>query len=131
MERTRGMGYLSSEWRRFRRVIPQSGTPLAVQVDEPAGMGEVAVRDLGEGGMELQTSVGDPAWLGGPVRLRLTLPGGSIVPVQGRVRHVEANRVGVVFEQLLAADRELVRLYVERIAGESWWSRLRRMLQGG
>lgn len=121
------MSRLRADWRRFRRVIPESPDALEVRIETPAAVGQAIVRDLGEGGLELQTGA-DPTWLGVPVKLCLVLPGGTELALRGRVGHVDGSRVGVIFEDLAPAEREHIRAYVEGRAGQTWWRRLRRLL---
>lgn len=121
------MGWLRTEWRRFRRVIPESSGSVTVSVETPAGVGKATVRDLSEGGLELQTAA-DPAWLDRPMRLHLALPGGIELALRGRVRHVDSDRVGVVFEDIGSSEREHIRAYITDRASQTWWRRLRRLL---
>lgn len=122
------MGYLKGEWRRFKRVIPDPRVPVAAQVDESVPMGEVSVRDISEGGLELEVQSADPAWRDQPVGLWLQLPDGARIRAHGRICHMEGNRVGIVFEQLGAADCERIRRYVESHLSEGLWVRLRRLM---
>jgi c-di-GMP-binding flagellar brake protein YcgR len=122
------MGYLKGEWRRFQRVIPDPRIPLAAQVENAAWVGEVIVRDISEGGIELEAQTAAPSWRGELIRLRLQLPDGTSILASGRICHVEANRLGVVFEEMLAADRERIRQYVATALKEGLWVRLRRLM---
>jgi hypothetical protein len=122
------MGYLKGEWRRSQRVIPDPRIPLVAQVENAAWMGEVIVRDISEGGVELEAQTAAPSWRGELIRLRLQLPDGTSILAGGRICHVEANRLGVVFEEMLAADRERVRQYVAMALKEGLWVRLRRLM---
>jgi c-di-GMP-binding flagellar brake protein YcgR len=117
-------------WRRHRRVIPDAQAPVTVRVDEDELPAVTGVRDISEGGLELDLAAALPeAALGRELSLRIDFPEpvSAGIALRGAIRHIEEGRIGVVFIQLDEQSARHIRRYVEqRASGESWLARLRR-----
>ena len=129
------MGMRWNAWRRHPRVIPDPQAPVSVTVAVPPLAQPTTVNDISEGGVDLQAGAElAPELLGQAVLLKLRLPDsepGSELELRGRIAHVEGQRLGVVFQNMLPRDRASLRRYVEqRSQGSSWRHRLRALLEG-
>lgn len=128
------MGYEWSSWRKHPRVIPAPDHPIVVHIEDEGLPAVLDVRDISEGGMELELFEPlPPDSLNREVSLLVALPPPTSVALvsRGRIRHMSENRVGVRFLRLSESDRQHLRSYVrERSRGESWLTRLRRSWWG-
>lgn len=124
------MSKLRTGWRRFQRVIPSPDAPVRVDVAARADL-EFEVSDISEGGMELRYAGGELLQVDESLTLLLHLPLEAPVRARARVRHVDANRIGLVFTDLTPSGRESLRRYVSGSSAErSLWNRLRQLWQG-
>lgn len=116
-------------WRQFRRVIPPSDAPVRVDVESLPGV-VLEARDISEGGMELWLAEPEKVELDQVLALILSLPSERPVRATARVRHMDPERIGVVFTELSPGGREAIRRYILRLASQGgWWRRLRRLWQ--
>lgn len=128
------MGYEWSSWRKYPRVIPTQENPVTVKVLDEGVPAVTEVRDISEGGVELELA--EPL-AADKVDRKLTLevslpePVNATLTTSGRIRHAAEQAVGLRFVELAAEDRQRLRRYVQhRTRSESWLTRLRRSWWG-
>lgn len=128
------MGYEWGSWRKQPRVIPPAGEPLTVRIEGDEVPDVAVVRDISEGGIEIEFVRPFPqAALERELALIVSLPApvGTSIELRARARHSSGARVGLRFTRVSEPDRQLLRDYVQHVSrSESWFTRLRRRLRG-
>ncbi|RFA34898.1 hypothetical protein CAL65_14495 [Alkalilimnicola ehrlichii] len=128
------MGYQWSSWRKYPRVIPEKDRPVVAEVDDAITPAVVDVRDISEGGIDLELAEDMPEQCIDqelPLSVSLPAPINKTIRARGRVRHIEGRRVGVRFAELKPTDVDSLREYVQYLSkNESWLTKLRRRWWG-
>ena len=120
----RGRRFLS--WRQYPRVIPDDDLPLLAWVEGDGLSPVLRVRDIGEGGLDLELTEPLPQTeLDRKVSLQLSLPPpvGGCIRTSARIRHIEMQHIGLYFEHLTPADRKRLQEYVRLRSGSPGWLR--------
>jgi c-di-GMP-binding flagellar brake protein YcgR len=116
-------------WRRFRRVIPPPDAPVRVDIEALPGAA-VEARDISEAGMELRLMGAHSFRLDDMLTLNLWLPSEAVLRISARVRHIDLERMGVVFADMQPSGRQAIRRYMVRLAHRpTWRQRFRQLWQ--
>lgn len=114
--------------RRYVRVEPEQNKPVKVDVNGRNFVEVLCAHDISEGGLSLSVSHGfNGCSINEPVELvvRLPEPVSSSFSSVGKIKHIDAQRFGVVFLSMTPQGKSMTRRYVNyRLNAGSWWGRL-------